>query len=45
MAARLKTAGFPAADVQVLRPDPRKGNLVETKSRPVKSCIRISGSR
>ena len=28
MAARLKTAGFPAADVQVLGPDPRKGNLV-----------------
>ena len=28
MAARLKDAGFPAADVQVLGPDPRKGNLV-----------------
>jgi acetylornithine deacetylase/succinyl-diaminopimelate desuccinylase-like protein len=28
MAARLKAAGFPAADVQVLAPDPRKGNLV-----------------
>jgi acetylornithine deacetylase/succinyl-diaminopimelate desuccinylase-like protein len=28
MAARLKAAGFPAADVQVLGPDPRKGNLV-----------------
>ena len=27
-AARLKAAGFPAADVQVLGPDPRKGNLV-----------------
>ncbi len=28
MAARLKAAGFPASDVQVLGPDPRKGNLV-----------------
>jgi len=28
MAARLTTAGFPAADVQVLSPGPRKGNLV-----------------
>ncbi len=28
MAARLKAAGFPEADVQVLGPDPRKGNLV-----------------
>jgi len=28
MAARLKTAGFPAADIQVLGPDPKKGNLV-----------------
>ncbi len=28
MAARLKAAGFPAADVQVLGPNPRKGNLV-----------------
>src|SRR5467141_3427037 len=28
MAARLRAAGFPAADVQVLGPDPRKGNLV-----------------
>jgi acetylornithine deacetylase/succinyl-diaminopimelate desuccinylase-like protein len=28
MAARLKAAGFPAADVQVLAPNPRKGNLV-----------------
>jgi Acetylornithine deacetylase/Succinyl-diaminopimelate desuccinylase and related deacylases len=28
MAARLKAAGFPAADLQVLTPDPRKGNLV-----------------
>jgi len=28
MAARLKTAGVPAADVRVLGPDPRKGNLV-----------------
>jgi acetylornithine deacetylase/succinyl-diaminopimelate desuccinylase-like protein len=28
MAVRLKAAGFPAADVQVLGPDPRKGNLV-----------------
>jgi acetylornithine deacetylase/succinyl-diaminopimelate desuccinylase-like protein len=28
MAARFKAAGFPAADVQVLGPNPRKGNLV-----------------
>ncbi len=28
MAARLKAAGFAAADVQLLGPDPRKGNLV-----------------
>src|SRR3990170_2974813 len=28
MAARLKAAGFTDADVQVLGPDPRKGNLV-----------------
>src|SRR5262249_15728102 len=28
MAARLKAAGFPAQDVQVLGPHPRKGNLV-----------------
>ena len=28
MAARLKAAGFPAADIQVIGPDPRKGNLV-----------------
>src|SRR6266852_4122234 len=28
MAARLKAAGFPAADVQVLSSAPRKGNLV-----------------
>jgi acetylornithine deacetylase/succinyl-diaminopimelate desuccinylase-like protein len=28
VAARLEAAGFPAADVQVLGPDPRKGNLV-----------------
>jgi acetylornithine deacetylase/succinyl-diaminopimelate desuccinylase-like protein len=28
MAKRLLAAGFPAADVQVLAPDPRKGNLV-----------------
>lgn len=28
MAARLKAAGFSAGDVQVLGPDPRKGNLV-----------------
>ena len=28
IAARLKAAGFPSADVQVLGPDPRKGNLV-----------------
>src|SRR5438034_6814088 len=28
VAARLKAAGFPAGDMQVLGPDPRKGNLV-----------------
>src|SRR4051812_17832504 len=28
MAVRLKAAGFPAEDVKVLGPDPRKGNLV-----------------
>ena len=28
MAARLRTAGLPASDVQVLMPVPRKGNLV-----------------
>ena len=28
MAARLKAAGFPASDMQVLGPDPKKGNLV-----------------
>src|SRR5688572_29039957 len=28
MAERLRAAGFPAADVQVLGPHPRKGNLV-----------------
>ena len=28
MAARLKAAGVPASDIQVLGPDPRKGNLV-----------------
>src|SRR5436189_1482171 len=28
MAQRLRAAGFPASDVQVLGPDPRKGNLV-----------------
>ena len=28
MAARLRTAGFDAADVQVFKPAPRKGNLV-----------------
>src|SRR6266852_8309757 len=28
MAARLKAAGFPEADIQVLGPHPRKGNLV-----------------
>jgi acetylornithine deacetylase/succinyl-diaminopimelate desuccinylase-like protein len=28
VAARLKAAGFPAADLQILGPDPRKGNLV-----------------
>src|SRR5881394_1935509 len=28
VAARLKAAGFAAADMQILGPDPRKGNLV-----------------
>ena len=28
VAARLKAAGFPGADMQILGPDPRKGNLV-----------------
>ena len=28
MAARLRAAGFPAADMQVIGPNPRKGNLV-----------------
>jgi len=28
MAARFRAAGFPDADIQVLGPDPRKGNLV-----------------
>ncbi|HEY6843470.1 MAG TPA: M20/M25/M40 family metallo-hydrolase, partial [Thermoanaerobaculia bacterium] len=28
MAARLRAAGFPASDVRVLAPNPRKGNLV-----------------
>ena len=28
MAARLKAAGFPETDIQVLGPNPRKGNLV-----------------
>jgi acetylornithine deacetylase/succinyl-diaminopimelate desuccinylase-like protein len=28
VAARLKAAGFPTGDIQVLGPDPRKGNLV-----------------
>jgi acetylornithine deacetylase/succinyl-diaminopimelate desuccinylase-like protein len=40
MAARLRAAGFPSADVQVLGPDPRKGNLVarlrgSTNQRPI----------
>src|SRR3954470_926316 len=28
VAARLRAAGFPAADMQILGPDPRKGNLI-----------------
>src|SRR5215470_578889 len=28
VATRLKAAGFPAADVRILGPDPRKGNLI-----------------
>ena len=40
MAARLRAAGFPPADVQVLGPNPRKGNLVarlrgSTNQRPI----------
>src|SRR4029077_12951366 len=40
MAQRLKGAGFPASDVQVLAPNPRKGNLVarlhgSTSEKPV----------
>src|SRR5712692_5175339 len=40
MAARMRAAGFPAADVQVLAPAPRKGNLVarlrgSTREKPV----------
>src|SRR5207253_6247493 len=40
MAARLRAAGFPAADVQLLAPNPRKGNLVcrlllEKKKKPI----------
>jgi len=37
MAARLRSAGLPAADVQVLSPGPRKGNLV--------ARLRASGAR
>ncbi len=40
MALRLRAAGFPASDVQVLAPNPRKGNLVarlrgSTNQKPV----------
>src|SRR2546423_4189618 len=28
VAAQLKAAGFPAADMQIMGPDPKKGNLV-----------------
>ena len=40
MAARLRAAGFPPADVQVLGPNPRKGNLVarlrgSTQQKPI----------
>jgi len=40
MAVRLRAAGFPASDVQVLAPNPRKGNLVarlhgSTNEKPV----------
>ena len=40
MAKRLRDAGFPASDVQVLAPDPRKGNLVarlrgSSKEKPI----------
>ncbi len=37
VAARLKAAGFPAADMQVLGPDPRKGNLVAATAAPARS--------
>src|SRR5437868_8876811 len=41
MAARLRAAGFPAGDVQVLAPNPRKGNLIarlrgsDPKAKPI----------
>jgi acetylornithine deacetylase/succinyl-diaminopimelate desuccinylase-like protein len=40
MAVRLKVAGFPDADIQVLGPNPRKGNLVarlrgSTREKPI----------
>jgi len=40
MAARLRAGGFPAADVQLLAPNPRKGNLVarlhgSTNAKPI----------
>ena len=34
MEARLKAAGFPSADVQVLGPNSRKGNLVRVSAGP-----------
>ena len=45
MAARLKAAGFAAADVQVLGPDPRKSNLVARYARHRRAASRSCCSR
>src|SRR5216684_4066962 len=50
MAARLKAAGFPNADIQVLGPNPRKGSLVarlrgSTRSPRMKKAATITASR
>src|SRR3954449_2714182 len=34
VAARLKAAGFPAADMQIVGPDPKKGNLIARSPGP-----------
>src|SRR3954471_24159371 len=34
VAARLKGAGFPDADIRILGPDPKKGNLVSRSRAP-----------